>query len=202
MCRHTHVLDSCRVALRLLAGPIFSIGDGGRGGKLVCQMEHSASIPQLGSEFDAFLFAPVGDDKNGMVLSVLSALARSNVDPWLEAASLAQLPEHTAIERLTSLIAALPDGPSVRRDPARIAARLIALLPRGANSETTCQTLRSVDATADPHVVARLILINIIFVALMLGALSLARTPAQSPGTSPATPHTAPAQISTPNLGR
>jgi hypothetical protein len=44
-------------------------------------MRHSASISQLGSKFDAFLFAPVGNDKNEMVLSVLSALARLNVDP-------------------------------------------------------------------------------------------------------------------------
>src|ERR1041385_6163180 len=101
-----------------------------------CQMRHSASISQLGSEFDAFLFAPVGK-----VPSVLSALARLNVAPWLEAATLAQLPERTAIERLTSLIAALPNDPPARRDPAKIAARLIALLPRGADSQTTRQTL-------------------------------------------------------------
>jgi hypothetical protein len=164
-------------------------------------MNHSASIPQLESKFDAFLFAPVDDDENGMVLSVLSALARSNVDPWLEAASLARMPEHTAIERLTSLICALPDGPSVRRDPARIAARLIALLPRKADSEASCQALLGVDPTADSHVLARLIWINVIFIAFMLGALSLAKTPPQSQGTSAATSHTAPAQTSTPDLG-
>ena len=168
--------------------------------KLASQMNHSASIPQLESKFDAFLFAPVDDDENGMVLSVLSALARSNVDPWLEAASLVRMPERTAIERLTSLIAALPDGPSVRRDPARIAARLIALLPRGAASEITSQTLLDVHATANSHILVRLIWINVIFITLMLGALWLARTPPQSQGTSTATPHAAPAQTSTPDL--
>jgi hypothetical protein len=135
-----------------------------------CQMRHSASISQLGSEFDAFLFAPVGK-----VPSVLSALARLNVAPWLEAATLAQLPERTAIERLTSLIAALPNDPPARRDPAKIAARLIALLPRGADSQTTRQTL--LDVTSSSHVVIRLILINVIFVALTLSAQWLARTP-------------------------
>lgn len=84
----------------------------------------------LGSEFDGFLFAPIGEDRNGMPLSVLSALARLNVDPWQEAAKLARLPAEKATKRLTSLIAALPDGPSVDRDPGTIAARLIALLPR------------------------------------------------------------------------
>ena len=165
-------------------------------------MEHSASIPQLGSEFDAFLFAPVGDDKNGMALSVLSALARLNVDPWMEAASLAQLPERAAIERLTSLIATLPDGPSVCRDPARGAARLIALLPRGADAEMTCKPLRGLNVASYSRAVARLILIDVVFIVLVLGAQWLASTPTQSPGSSATAPHTAPAPISTSNLGR
>jgi hypothetical protein len=44
------------------------------------------------SEFDDFLYAPIVEGGNGMVLSVLSALARVNVDPWDEAARLARLP--------------------------------------------------------------------------------------------------------------
>lgn len=86
--------------MSLSAGPDFSTV-ATDAAEIGLPMEHSASMPQLGSEFDAFLFAPVGDDENGMALSVLSALARLSVDPWLEAASLAQLPEHSAIERLT-----------------------------------------------------------------------------------------------------
>ena len=65
-----------------------------------------------------------------MLLSVLSALARLDIDPWQEAAKLAGLPGATATERLASLIASLPDEPSTHRDPGTIAARLIALLPR------------------------------------------------------------------------
>jgi hypothetical protein len=34
--------------------------------------------------FDAFLFAPVGEHREGMKVSVLSALARLGVDPWAE----------------------------------------------------------------------------------------------------------------------
>jgi hypothetical protein len=40
------------------------------------------------SAFDNFLYAPIGEDKNGMLLSVLSALARQGIDrkyvpvPW------------------------------------------------------------------------------------------------------------------------
>jgi hypothetical protein len=100
----------------------------------VGEMMGSASISPLGSEFDAFLFAPIGEERNGMLLSVLSALARLDVDPWEEAAKLARLPGEAATQRLASLIAALPDGPSAHHDPGSIAARLIALLPRGAGS--------------------------------------------------------------------
>lgn len=65
-----------------------------------------------------------------MLLSVLSALARLDVDPWQEAATLAGLPVPTAIERLASLITTLPHESSGNPDCGTIAARLIALLPR------------------------------------------------------------------------
>jgi hypothetical protein len=137
-------------------------------------MTHSASAPQLGSEFNDFLFALVGDDRNGMRLSVLSALARLDVDPWEEAANLTRLPAKTAPERLTSLIAALPDRLSARRDPATIAARLIGLLPRGAASNVPRQALLVTDAATNFHAVTRVIFINAILVAFMLGAQWLA----------------------------
>jgi hypothetical protein len=92
-------------------------------------MLRPASTALPGSEFNAFLFAPMGEDSNGMSVSVLSGLARSDVDPWKEAARLAQLPGKTAIERLASLIETLP-GRALARPEARSAAtRLIALLP-------------------------------------------------------------------------
>jgi len=93
-------------------------------------MTRSISVSQLGTEFNAFLFAPVGEDRNGMPLSVLSALARQNVDPWQEAAELARLPEELSVRRLTALIGVLPEGPTPRQNPKITAARLIALLPR------------------------------------------------------------------------
>jgi hypothetical protein len=55
-------------------------------------MAPSASVSHLGSEFDNFLFASIGESRNGMLLSVLSALARLDLDPWQEAAELARLP--------------------------------------------------------------------------------------------------------------
>src|SRR5579859_3298181 len=89
----------------------------------------SAPVVRLESEFDAFLFAPLGEDTNGVLLSVLSALVRLDVDPWQEAAKLARLPGKKAAERLASLIASLPEGALVHADAGTIAARLIDLLP-------------------------------------------------------------------------
>jgi hypothetical protein len=88
----------------------------------------------LGSDFDDFLFAPIGEDRNDMPLSMVSALARLDIDPWQEADALARLPRETATQRLASLIAALPDGPSAHLDSGAIAARLIVRLPRRARS--------------------------------------------------------------------
>ena len=65
-----------------------------------------------------------------MPLSVLSALARLDVDPWAEASRLARMPSEAATLFLTALIAALPGGSSAHGDPGVHAKRLSALLPR------------------------------------------------------------------------
>jgi hypothetical protein len=93
-------------------------------------MKLPAAPSALGSDFDEFLYAPVGESNDAMPLSVLSALARQNVDPWEEAAELAQLPKQSAIVRLTSLISSATIGSSPRPVPEATAARLLALLPR------------------------------------------------------------------------
>jgi hypothetical protein len=84
----------------------------------------------LRAEFDTFLFASIGEDGNGMQVSVLSGLARSDLDPWQEAAKLAELPGKTAVERLAALIETLPGKAWARPDARAVATRLIALLPR------------------------------------------------------------------------
>jgi hypothetical protein len=81
------------------------------------------------SEFDPFLYAPVGEERNGMLLSVLSALARLDVDPWHEAATLTKMPAQDATLRLTSLLSSLPSDAASRLAPSTVL-RLIALLPK------------------------------------------------------------------------
>jgi broad specificity phosphatase PhoE len=87
-------------------------------------------------EFNDFLYAPIGAEENKMALSVLSALSRLNVDPWMEAAELSALPKDAAARRLASLIARLPGG-RAQADCAAIANRLIELLPHSDRSNAS-----------------------------------------------------------------
>jgi hypothetical protein len=168
-------------------------------------MTHSASPSRLGSEFDGFLFAPIGEERNGMLLTVLSALARQNVDPWQEAAELARLPGKTAIQRLASLIASLPDEPSTHRDPETIAARLISLLPgRSSPNIRSRKTLPDVAAPSSPSVI-NMIVINVIFAAFVLGTQWLVvshQPPAEVDRAHVPASNTASAKTPTPNHGR
>jgi hypothetical protein len=75
--------------------------------------------------YDEFLYAQLGEEANGMQLSVLSALARQNVDPWEIAQRLTSLPREPAILFLTPLLARTPAGLAAPEDTA---ARLIAML--------------------------------------------------------------------------
>src|SRR6185503_7053629 len=81
------------------------------------------------SAFNDFLYAPIGEEENGMVLTVLSALARLGVDPWDEAARLSEQPKEAATKRLTSIISALPNGRWTKASLGDFVARLGALLP-------------------------------------------------------------------------
>ena len=97
-------------------------------------MTAAASVSFFRPEFDDFLYAPIGTDRNEMPLSVLSALSRLDVDPWREAAELSELPKGVATQRLASLIARLPGGRWPLAEATAIADRLIQLLPHRGSS--------------------------------------------------------------------
>ena len=87
------------------------------------------SFRPLRPDLDRFLFAAVGDEIDGIPLSVISALTRLGLDPWQEAGRLSSLSNREAVEQLARLIAELP-GLFRPLDEAReIADRLIQLLP-------------------------------------------------------------------------
>ncbi|MQQ07752.1 hypothetical protein GFB49_04740 [Epibacterium sp. SM1979] len=92
-----------------------------------------------GSDYDAFLYAKVGEDRTGAAVTVLSALARLDLEPWTEARELARLAREDAQIRLTNHLEAITDIPALALASEGRAARLVLLLPkrasfRGSNS--------------------------------------------------------------------
>jgi hypothetical protein len=106
-----------------------------------------ASLSHINSEFDRFLFASIGDQENGTPVSVFSAFARSDMDPWQEAARLAQMPKPLAAQSVASVIETLPNGRWSSPDSEMIAIRLVDLLPSQVSltsaNQSTAQTIRS-----------------------------------------------------------
>ncbi len=90
----------------------------------------------LKSEFNDFLFAPIGAEDDEGALTVLSAFSRQDIDPWQKAAQLRRLPRDVAAQNLAAIIAALPGEPRSLGQSQAIADQLIALLPRRPSSRT------------------------------------------------------------------
>lgn len=88
------------------------------------------SFRPLRPDLEGFLFAQVGDEVDGMPLSMISALTRLGLDPWEEAARLCSFSEREAVEQLARLIGDLPGHAHRLRDARQIAVVLVALLPR------------------------------------------------------------------------
>jgi hypothetical protein len=125
----------------------------------------------------------VGEDNNGMPLTVLSALARMNVDPWEEASKLTQLPPEGAVTQLASLLGALRNAPVAGRDPARIAAPLIALLPRQPDrAPPVLKAFVQAAPTKHPAAVSTLltVLTYVIFMLLSQWMMGSFQTPRQN----------------------
>jgi hypothetical protein len=151
----------------------------------------TSHVPVLGlaPDFDEFLFAQIGEGKNGMLLSVLSVLARLDLDPWQEANSLAGLPRKTAADRLARLLASLPDEPTLARDTAAAAARLIMLLPRRAKSDFQPGPTGSAISAEKPQLtVAQVVIISAVLMTCLLGLQWISATRASGPNldTAPA----------------
>ena len=98
-----------------------------------------ASIPS--PECNDFLLAVIDEAPNGTQLTVLSALAQANVDPWEEAARLSAMSKVTAEKALVSVFDKVPGRNWSPSEEATIAARLVELLPpRGGGMETATMT--------------------------------------------------------------
>ena len=124
----------------------------------------------LSGEFDAFLYSSIGEDRNGVALSVVSLLARRDLDPWLEAAKLAALPLETATRQLTRLIQTITHQPLTLPDPEAIAIRLVALLPRKPHADVgqPAEVKRAVaTALTSPGAVAAVVILAIYLILIV-----------------------------------
>jgi hypothetical protein len=88
-----------------------------------------ARFSLLHSDLNDFLFASVGEEQNGVTLSVVSVLTRLGLDPWEEAGRLTPLPKARAAEALAKLIARLSVHRTQSLDDLAISWRLVELLP-------------------------------------------------------------------------
>jgi len=135
----------------------------------------------LRTDFDAFLFAPVGEDTNGMPLTLLTVLARLGVDPWEEAAELARLSLEPALQRLTSRLEAMPHGrPASAAETVNIATRLMELLHRAPSRKKSAPEplpLATVIKQPDRLKVAIYFLIALLFLFVGEWALSTREAP-------------------------
>jgi hypothetical protein len=133
-------------------------------------LEPRPQAPALSPEFNRFLYASIGESGNDMPFSVLSALARHNLDPWEEAARLAQMPAASAVARLTSLISSAGTAPAAPFAPEDVAARLITLLPAPNRSENLCFVNQSGEARRNfAPILIYLIVCALILASALLG---------------------------------
>jgi len=109
------------------------------------------------SPFNSFLRAEIGVEANGSSLTMLSALARVGVDPWVEAAGYVSQPRGASLRRLCDLIAQTGLPAISKQDAPTIAARLFTLLP--------CRSETAVAASSVPT--PRVWVLTAVFCAIM-----------------------------------
>jgi hypothetical protein len=103
-------------------------------------MDNRLSVPSFTSRYNQFLYAPICEEANGMQLSVLSALARMDVDPWEEATRLAAMPKAIAVRTLASTVGRVLGKSWNPSEMEVIAARLVQLLPHRGEVGTIAPT--------------------------------------------------------------
>ena len=132
-----------------------------------------AYAPML-PEFDPFLFASVGEEVDGVPLSVLSALTRLGLDPRDEAARLSHLTKDAAADQLARMIARLSDQRWTLSEARRIAGRLIERLPTSTTAGEPDRFETGAVATpssTDPQLLVYLALLMALVVGLFASGL-------------------------------
>jgi hypothetical protein len=97
----------------------------------------------LRPDLDGFLFAPVGEERDGIPLSVISALTRLGLDPWDEATRLSSLAKREAVDQLSPMIGRLPGTRWSLSEAREIAVGLVALLPTSGSTRASIEARHS-----------------------------------------------------------
>ena len=142
-----------------------------------CSMATSGSSGSLGAEYDPFLSSPLWLDRNESPLSVMSALARLDIDPWTEAAALAALSKAAALARLSALLGPLPGAPVAMPDREGLCQRVLALLPKqdAATRLPAVGPAAARQTGAAGRQTASLVFLGCIILAGLLGGFALPR---------------------------
>ncbi|HEY4212411.1 MAG TPA: hypothetical protein VGM84_13110 [Steroidobacteraceae bacterium] len=129
-------------------------------------MRPSSETGLLGHEFDGFLYATLGPERDGPQLTLVSMLAQMNLDPWQVAADLADRPVAAAERRLATMIRSIPDWTATHPETDIVTAKLIALL----HQKPRTQGPRAADQSPaeDSFVPKRLTKKSILLAALLL----------------------------------
>ena len=77
---------------------------------MVMHMTPATSVTFIKPEFGDFLYASIGGGAEAVPTTVMSALARLDLDPWQEASELTELSSAAATVRLSNLLAKLPQS--------------------------------------------------------------------------------------------
>jgi hypothetical protein len=120
-------------------------------------------------EFDSFLFASVGEEVDGIPLSVLSALSRLDLDPRDEAARLSHLTKETAADQLARMIAGLSERRWTLSEARGIAGRLIERLPISTTADKPDRFDTGAAPTPQP---SQFLLYLALSIALVVGLLA------------------------------
>src|SRR5437764_4053881 len=104
----------------------------------------------LRPDLDEFLFATVGEERDGMPLSVISALTGLGLDPWAEATRLSSLEKGEAVKQLVLTIARLPGERWASSEIRKIAFGLIERLPSVSGAGAAVDIRRPAGAQTAP----------------------------------------------------
>jgi hypothetical protein len=99
-------------------------------------------LSKLDPRFDRFLYAPLCQ-RDESTVSVLSALARQNIDPWDFADCLARLPKAQAVKSFASVMEESNGTGLSPSEANEVAVRLIEYLPSQRNSSLASASMES-----------------------------------------------------------